>query len=94
MSLLPDTFTNRRVAVGDLEINCAIGGDGPPVLTLTGSHTGLSNPNGIAVDVAGDVFVANTNAGSVTEYAPEMTGDAPPHATIAVVLTRLDDRAV
>jgi haloacetate dehalogenase len=36
MSLLPDTFTNRRVAVGDLEINCAIGGDGPPVLFLHG----------------------------------------------------------
>jgi haloacetate dehalogenase len=36
MSLLPDTFTNRRVSVGDLEINCAIGGDGPPVLFLHG----------------------------------------------------------
>ena len=36
MSLLPDTFTNRRVAVGDIQINCAIGGDGPPVLLLHG----------------------------------------------------------
>lgn len=66
-------------------------GDTQPVLTLTGSHTGLSNPNGTAVDVAGDVFVANTNANSVTEYAPEMTGDAAPLATIAGPLTRLDN---
>jgi NHL repeat len=66
-------------------------GDTPPVLTLTGSLTGLSNPNGIAVDVAGDVFVANTNANSVTKYAPELTGDAAPVATIAGPLTRLDN---
>jgi haloacetate dehalogenase len=34
--LLPDTFTNRRVVAGDVEINCAVGGEGPPVLLLHG----------------------------------------------------------
>jgi haloacetate dehalogenase len=36
IGLLPDTFTNRRIAVGDVAINCSIGGDGPPVLLLHG----------------------------------------------------------
>jgi haloacetate dehalogenase len=35
-TLLTDKFSYHRVSVGDLEINCAIGGDGPPVLLLHG----------------------------------------------------------
>ena len=36
MSLLPDTFVTRRVDVGEITINCAVAGEGPPVLLLHG----------------------------------------------------------
>lgn len=65
-------------------------GDATPTLTLAGPETGLDNPNGIALDVTGDVFVANAGANSITEYAPEATGDSAPVATIAGPLTGLD----
>ena len=64
-------------------------GDAAPVLTLTGSATGLNHPTGVIADVNGNVFVTNSGANSITEYAPEVTGNASPTATISGSLTRL-----
>ena len=36
MTLLPDSFTTRRVDVGPITINCAVAGEGPPLLLLHG----------------------------------------------------------
>lgn len=39
----------------------------PPIRTIT---SGISNPNGIAVDASGNLWVANLSSNTVTEYAP------------------------
>ena len=56
--------------------------------TIMGSRTGLNNPDAVAVDAAGDIYVTNFGAAtpataSITIYAPGATGDATPTATIA-----------
>ncbi len=48
---------------------------------MCGSITGLSNPQGLTVDAKGDLYVANTGASNVLEYAPPYTGS--PIKTIA-----------
>jgi sugar lactone lactonase YvrE len=55
-------------------------GDMPPVRRIAGPHTQLMYPRGIAVDPAGDLFVAT--AVSVLEYAAGANGDAQPTAVI------------
>lgn len=46
-----------------------------------GTLTGFSNPQGLCADPAGDVYVANTGAENVLEYAP---GGASPIATYPI----------
>jgi hypothetical protein len=41
---------------------------------MVGQITGLTQPQGITTDKAGDVYVANTNSSNVLEYAPPYTG--------------------
>ena len=41
---------------------------------MVGQITGLTQPQGITTDKAGDLFVANTNSSNVLEYAPPYTG--------------------
>jgi hypothetical protein len=55
-----------------------------PVTQINGSNTGLSTPDGVAVDATGKIYVAN-RGGSVTVYAanPIGTVNATPLATIA-----------
>lgn len=61
-----------------------------PMSTIAGDNTGLDEPTGIAVDGAGNMYVANggSNA-SITVYAAGATGNATPIATIAGVNTGL-----
>jgi hypothetical protein len=68
-----------------------LSGNLPPALALSGPDTGVNNPNGIAVDVTGEVFVANANANSITEYPAGASGDAAPSTTIAGPHTQLND---
>ena len=48
-----------------------------------GASTGLNGPTGIALDAAGNLYVANTLGNSITVYAPGASGDAAPVATIS-----------
>ena len=57
-------------------------GDVAPIRVISGPHTGLSLPSGLKLDKAGDLYVANGGANTVTEYAPGATGDASPITTL------------
>jgi sugar lactone lactonase YvrE len=41
---------------------------------MVGQITGLTQPQGITTDKAGDLYVANTNSSNVLEFAPPYTG--------------------
>jgi hypothetical protein len=41
---------------------------------MVGQITGLTQPQGITTDKAGDLYIANTNSSNVLEYAPPYTG--------------------
>lgn len=68
------------------------GADGKPgaVATIKGARTGLNFPTAVAVDAAGNLFVANGGGGvSVNEYAKGATGNVAPIATISGADTEL-----
>jgi Fibronectin type III domain len=70
----------------------ARGADGSrqvPAAIIQGPDTGLDAPTAVAVNPAGDLFVADDNDNSVTEYAPRAFGDAAPIATISGAATGL-----
>ena len=56
-----------------------------PLGTISGANTGLSVPDGIALDASGNIYVANGSGDSLTVYAPNPSGtlDEAPFATIA-----------
>ena len=51
--------------------------------TISGAQTGLDYPEGVVLDSQGDVYVANTVADTITEYAPGASGNVAPIATIS-----------
>jgi hypothetical protein len=68
------------------------GANGWPSLgTLAGPATGLSNPEGVVLDSAGDVYVANSSANTITEYPAGASGNAAPVATIGGPAADLDN---
>src|SRR6266571_2890268 len=58
-------------------------GNATPTATIAGGNTGLSIPQGIALDGTGNIYVANINNNSITVYAAGASGNATPTATIA-----------
>jgi len=58
-------------------------GNATPTATIAGGNTGLDGPAGIALDGAGNIYVANNNGNSITVYAAGASGNATPVATIA-----------
>ena len=69
-------------------------GDAVPTTTIMGPDTGLSGPDAISLDSAGNIYVANlvggsSNTGSITVYSSGSSGDAKPMATISGPDTRL-----
>jgi hypothetical protein len=74
-------------------------GNVKPVATIQGAATGLSFPEGLALDSAGNIYVANIEtanagddfAGSITVYTADSNGDATPIALIAGPDTALFD---
>jgi len=71
-------------------------GNTAPTAVISGSNTGLNEPDGIALDpVNGDIYVANGNGGSnlggtVTIYAPGSNGNVAPIGTISGAATGLE----
>ena len=63
----------------------AFGANPTPARTITG----LATPEGIALDPAGDVYVADFATNTIAEYGPTASGAATPIATIAGTLTKL-----
>jgi len=86
----PTTYVANPAAGSVTAYGAGATGDVSPVLDLRGVNTGLSRPQGVLADVAGNVFVANPGNNSITEYAPEVTGNVAPVATIAGAQTLLN----
>ena len=78
-------------------------GNVAPIAIITGSHTGLKLPHGIAIDTDGKIYVSNDRIDEdghdgggidkVTVYASGSDGDVAPIATINGPLTGLDNPA-
>jgi sugar lactone lactonase YvrE len=70
----------------------AAGADGNagPIATIKGTNTGLSNPENVALDSAGNIYVTNFGANSVTKYAAGANGNVAPVATISGTSTGLN----
>ncbi|MBV8068113.1 MAG: hypothetical protein JO113_09045 [Candidatus Eremiobacteraeota bacterium] len=68
-------------------------GNVAPSRTISGSNTRLYGPGGLALDVIGNVYVANAvrNQESVTVYAPGANGNVAPIRTISGGRTGLND---
>jgi hypothetical protein len=49
---------------------------------ISGPHTGLTTPTGIAIDATGRTFVADHDSGKVLIFEANTRGDTPPIATI------------
>jgi uncharacterized protein YjiK len=65
-------------------------GNAAPSVVISGANTGLSDPQGIAVDGGGNIYVTNSN-NTVTVYPVGSTGNAVPSATIRGFSTGLYD---
>jgi hypothetical protein len=65
-------------------------GNVAPVATISGPHTRLSGPRGLALERSGDLVVANQDDNSLTEYPPGATGDETPTNVIAGPQTGLN----
>jgi len=49
---------------------------------ISGASTGLNGPRGVAVDSAGQIFVANTGTNTILIFAPGANGNVAPVAML------------
>lgn len=63
-------------------ISAGVNGDVFPDRVVSGPHTGLTSPTGIAVDASEEVFVADHDSGKILVFAADARGDAAPLVTI------------
>ena len=70
-----------------------------PLATISGSNTGINAPDGVTLDAAGKIYVANFGNNTITVYAanPSGTLNIAPLATIgggSTALSGPDDVSV
>ena len=58
-----------------------------PTATIVGGNTDLASPEGIAVDAAGNIYVANYEGNTITVFAAGANGNVAPTATIAGLIS-------
>lgn len=63
-------------------LGAAQSGNVVPSRVLSGPHTGLTSPTGIATDASGEVFVADRESGKILIFAADALGDVAPVATL------------
>ena len=61
-----------------------------PIAGINGANTGLSVPEGVALDSSSNIYVANNTGDSVTVYAAGSNGNIAPLATISGSNTSLE----
>src|SRR5438552_844775 len=76
--------TGNGTIVGTNPMTTGANGDAAPIATIRGSNTGLNFPLGIALDGAGNIYVANFGASNILIFAAGASGNVTPIATIAV----------
>jgi len=59
------------------------GGGTTPIATISGNSTTLMNPDGIAVDAGGNIYVADLGVDGVLVFAAGANGNIAPAATIS-----------
>jgi hypothetical protein len=89
----PVAYVANTLGASITEYAASAGQDAAPIRTITGAGTGLSTPEGVAVDAAGEVFAVNAGdqsvsstsgaTGTVTVYGGTAEGNATPVRTIA-----------
>jgi sugar lactone lactonase YvrE len=79
------TYSGGSIAVFSPNSN----GNIAPAREVKGTGTGLDGPAGIALDAAGNLYVANRLSQSVTVYAAGSNGDVGPTRAIAGTMTGL-----
>jgi hypothetical protein len=65
-----------------------------PDITITGTSTGIADPDGIAVDASGNLIVANAFGGQVLTFAPGATGNATPTGSFTPTGDNIQSMAV
>jgi sugar lactone lactonase YvrE len=80
---LTDSSIDTGVLIDQVLVFPQNANGGPaPTQDITGNVTGLSVPQGIAVDRAGNIWVTNFNTSSITEYNAGATGNVAPINTV------------
>jgi sugar lactone lactonase YvrE len=88
----PNIFTTNLNSSTVTAYQLGSSGNVTPLGSVT-SATGLAQPDGIARDSSGKLYVANMAAASVTIYAPGASGNVSPIATITGAATGLTNPA-
>jgi NHL repeat len=76
---------------GDVQVFAAASnGNVASIRTISGDATHLAAPEGIALDAAGNLYVANVSTNAITVYSAGASGNAAPIRTIRGPDTQLD----
>lgn len=60
-----------------------LNGNVPPGRVISGPHTGISDPTGVAMDGSGRIYVADQGSNKVLVFDSDAKGDVPPVATLS-----------
>ncbi|MBV8164154.1 MAG: NHL repeat-containing protein [Candidatus Eremiobacteraeota bacterium] len=71
-------FANNAIVGWNQGANCNCS----PTTTIRGANTGLSGPQGIAIDAGSNIYVANQAVNTMTKYPGGNSGNVTPSLTI------------